>query len=160
MQEQFKNWWESITEREQILTSLSALLCMVAVIYWGIWQPLANNLENSEKQMRRVEQTLVAVKEQSLRLLETGAVPKSSTNKDANLSQIITQSAKQHGISFSRIVNRREQIEVLIVSVEFDRFINWLTTLTNEHSVSVINLEMSREDRQGYIKINRLSLGY
>ena len=160
MQEQFKSWWESISQREQLLTSVSALLCLVAVIYWGAWQPIANNLESSEKQLRRAEQTLLAVKEQSIYLLQTGAGNKKTANKEVNLSQIATQSAKQYGISFSRIVNRRDQSEVLIKSVEFDLFINWLTVLANEHSVVVINIDMSREDKQGYIKINRLSLGY
>ncbi|MEH6454368.1 MAG: type II secretion system protein M [Psychromonas sp.] len=160
MQEQFKAWWESISQREQLLTAISVSLCLVAIIYWGAWQPLVSNLEESKQKMRRAEQTLVAVQEQSILLLQTGGANKTAVNTNANISQIITKSAQQYGISFSRIVNRRDQVEVLITSVEFDRFINWLTALANDHSISVINIDMSREDKLGYIKINRLSLGY
>ena len=72
----------------------------------------------------------------------------------------VNKSAKQYGVKFSRIVNKKEQIEVWISDIEFDLFVRWLTTLNNQYSVSVISTDFSKIDKEGHIKINRLLLGH
>lgn len=160
MVERFNIWWESISEREQQLTSVSIFLIFVAVIYWGIWQPLSVQLETSENQLQRAQQTLSTIQERATELVLAGAGKKNSVSQKQNLSQIVNVSARQNGIVFSRIVNRNEQVEVLITNVEFNRFINWLSGLSEQYSVSVINVDISRADEEGYIKVNRLFLRY
>ncbi len=70
----------------------------------------------------------------------------------------LTKLSRQHGISFSRIVNKKDQVEVLIANVEFDVFIKWLTILSNRHGISVLKADISKTDRLGYIKVSRLLL--
>jgi general secretion pathway protein M len=159
MVERFNAWWESITEREQQLSLVSILLILIAIIYWGIWQPLSVGLENSENQLQRAQQTLSNTQQRATQLVRAGVGQGPAVSQNQNLTQIVNISARQNGITFSRIVNRNDQVEVLIVNVEFDRFINWLAGLSAKYSVSVINADISRADAEGYIKVNRLFLG-
>jgi len=49
MIEQFKSWWDSITERERQLSILSAAFLFLAIIYWGVCKPLSTKIEASDK---------------------------------------------------------------------------------------------------------------
>ncbi|PKH01107.1 type II secretion system protein M [Psychromonas sp. MB-3u-54] len=160
MVERFNSWWESITEREQQLSLVSVFMILIAIIYWGIWQPLSIELDNSESQLQRAQQTLLSTKQRATLLVSAGVEQGPVVNKNQNITQIVTISARQNDIIFSRIINRNEQVEVQISNVEFDRFINWLSVLNTQYSVSVLNADISRADAEGYIKVSRLSLGY
>ncbi len=160
MTEQFKDWWKSISEREQQLSLVSAAFLLLAIVYWGAWKPLANQLQQSKKELSRAEQTLSWVQDKAVVLVQAGVAKQKVSSKKLSLTQVVNKSARQHGIKFSRIVNKKQQLEVWITDVEFGRFIDWLTSLNNQHSVSVINTDLSRMDKEGHIKINRLLLGY
>jgi len=155
--EQFKEWWASITAREQQLAMVSAVFIGIAVLYWGIWTPLTDQISESKKQLTRAESTLSWTQEKLTVLLEAGAgKPKS---RRGNLTQILNSSARKNGITFSRIVNKKDKIEVWITNVEFEKFLKWLTVLSNNHGVSVLNADLAKTDKKGYIKVNRLLLG-
>lgn len=160
MQEQFLAWWKSISEREQKLFSGCGAVIILAILYWGIYQPLKNQLEESQQQLLRAEQTLDWVQDNANVLVKAGVNKRKTTTRKLSLTQIVNKSAKQHGITFSRIVNKKQQIEVWVNEVEFDRFVNWLTRLNNDHGVEVINADFTKTDKLGHIKINRLLLGY
>ena len=154
--EQFKAWWVSISQREQQLTMASAVVIGIAILYWGIWTPLTDNLNESQKQLTRAEATLSWTQQKATVLLQAG-VGKPQARR-GNLTQILNSSARKNGITFSRIVNKQDRIEVWITTVQFDLFIKWLTALSNQHGVSVINADLAQTDQKGYIKVNRLLL--
>jgi general secretion pathway protein M len=153
--EQFKQWWESITSREQQLSLLSAILIVVAILYWGIWSPLASQLADNKQQLVNVKSSLSWTQEKANFLLQSGAT---QPKRSGNLTQILNRSASRKSITFSRIVNKQEQIEVWITNVEFDLFLQWLTDLKNQYGISVLNADLAKTDQQGYIKVNRLLL--
>jgi general secretion pathway protein M len=153
--EQLRQWWESITAREQQLTMLSGILIIVAILYWGVWSPLATQLANNKQQLVNVKSSLSWTQEKANFILQFGAPQQ---KRSGNLTQILNRSATRKGITFSRIVNKQEQIEVWITDVEFDLFLQWLTDLSNQYGVSVLNADLAKTEQQGYIKVNRLLL--
>lgn len=160
MLQRFNNWWESISEREQRLVSVSSFCILIAVIYWGMWQPLSTKLETSENQLQRAQEVLSTTQERATVLVQSGAAGGKVVTQKQNLMQIVNLTAQQNGIVFSRIVNRNEQVEVLIDNVEFNLLINWVSILNEKYSVSVISADITKTDAQGYIKVNRLFLSY
>lgn len=160
MQEQFIAWWKSISEREQKLFATSAAVVLLAIVYWAIYSPLKNQFAESQKQLLRAEESLEWVQNKATVLVKAGANKRKTAGRQLSLTQIVNKSAKQHGITFSRIVNKKQQIEVWISDVEFNRFVNWLTRLNNDHGIEVINTDFTKSDKLGRIKINRLLLGY
>ncbi|PKG40072.1 type II secretion system protein M [Psychromonas sp. Urea-02u-13] len=156
--EQFKEWWESITQREQQLAIASAVVIGIATLYWGIWTPLTDQLAESKKQLTRAETTLSWTQEKATLLLQAGAGKPQA--RRGNLTQILNSSARKSGITFSRIVNKNDKIEVWITNVEFESFLKWLTTLSNQYGVSVLNADLAKTNQKGYIKVNRLLLSH
>ncbi|MGB5444775.1 MAG: type II secretion system protein M [Psychromonas sp.] len=160
MLQRFNNWWESISEREQRLVSVSSFFILIAVIYWGMWQPLSAKLETSENQLQRAQEVLSTTQERATVLVQSGAAGGKAVTQKQNLMQIVNLTAQQNGIVFSRIVNRNEQVEVLIDNIEFNLLLNWVSILNEKYSVSVISTDISKTDAQGYIKVNRLFLSF
>lgn len=158
MREQLEAWWASLSDREQQLSLLSAAFLMLAVVYWGIWQPLANQLQESEKQLRNAQQTLTWVEDKAGVLVRAGVGKQKAGAEQLTLTQIVNSSAKRYGVNFSRIVNKNEQVEVWISDVEFALFIRWLTALHNQYFVSVLTTDISKTAQEGHIKVNRLLL--
>ncbi|GLS90630.1 type II secretion system protein M [Psychromonas marina] len=155
--EQFKAWWESITSREQLLTMISAAVIAIAIIFWGIWTPLVDQVNDSKKQLTRAQATLSWTQEKADVVLQSGSAKPSS--RGGNLTQIINSSARRDSITFSRVVNKNDNIEVWINEVPFDSFAKWIAKLSNQYGVSVLSADLARTDRDGYIKVNRLLLG-
>jgi len=155
--DQLKTWWENISPREQLLTMISAVVMLIAILYWGIWTPLTDQLNSSKAQLMRAEKTLSWTQEKATVLLQADTVKPPLTGR--NLTQILNRSARQDNITFSRIVNKKDQIEVWITEVEFDLFVQWLANLSNQHGIKVLNADVAKTERAGYIKVNRLLLG-
>ena len=155
--EQFKEWWGSITPREQQLTMVSAVMLVIAAIYWGVWAPLTQQLDDNKKQLARAETMLSWTQEKSTLLLQSGSAKTQA--KRGNLTQILNSSARQFNITFSRTVNRDDNLEVWITDVDVDSFLAWLTKLSNQYDISVLNADLAKSKREGYIKVNRLLLG-
>lgn len=155
--EQFKEWWASITPREQYLTMASATVIAIAILYWGIWTPLVDQVGESKKQLTRAEATLNWTQDKATLLLESGVAKPQS--KGGNLRQIVNSSARRSGITFSRIVNKSDNLEVWINDVDFDSFVEWLAKLSNQYDVAVLSADLTKSERPGYVKVNRLLLG-
>lgn len=160
MFEQIKDWWGTITEREQQLTLISTMVVSVALIYFLLWSPLANNLADSQNKLKSAQQTLQWVESNANKLVEAGIGNNKTSAKKQTLSQLINSTAKRNKIIISRIQNRNGTVDVWINQVEFNQFIKWMTALQNQYQVQINSVDLNQDKVQGMIKINRLSLSY
>lgn len=158
MSEQFKVWWSTLSEREQQLSVLGVIFLLLMVVYWAAWKPLNNQLAENKAQLERAQQTLVWVEDKTALLVKLGVGKQPFDREKITLGQIVNMSAKQYGISFSRVDNKKDQIAVWISDVEFDHFISWLTALNHDSFVSVVAADFSKLPQEGHIKVNRLLL--
>lgn len=154
---QFKEWWESISPREQQLSMLSGIVIFMAALYFGIWSPLAGQLSENKDQLASAESTLAWTQKNADILLKAGVG--GASKKSGNLTKILNQTARRDYITFSRIVNKKDKVEVQIADVDFDSFVKWLANLSNQHKIGVLSADLAKSDREGYIKVNRLLLG-
>jgi len=160
MFEQIKEWWDSISEREQQLTFISLVVVFIALIYFLIWQPIATNLATSQQTLQSSEQTLQWVENNANKLVAAGVGNNKSTARKQNLSQLISSTAKRNKIVISRIQNRNGSVDIWINQVEFNQFLKWLTALQNQYQVQVNSADLNQDKTPGMVKINRLSLSY
>ena len=158
MSEQLKAWWGSLSEREQQLSLLSGIFLLLAAVYWGAWKPLSNQLQASEQKLVNTQHTLAWVEGKATLLVSAGVGKQDTGSRSLTLQQMVNNSAREYAIKFSRVENKKVQIEVMIADVEFDQFIRWLTYLNNQYRVSVISTDISKIGLQGHIKVNRLLL--
>ena len=157
--EQFKEWWEAAEPKERSLAILGATVIVIGVLYWAIWSPLNSQLIDSKKKLEHAESTLSWTQEKSTLLLQSG-IGKAKPKRRGNLSAVLNSSARNLGVTFSRVVNKKDKVEVWIAEIEFDLYVQWLTNLHNRFGISVVNADLVKTGRKGYIKVNRLLLGY
>ncbi|WP_160065099.1 type II secretion system protein GspM [Psychromonas sp. L1A2] len=159
MFEEIKDWWENTTEREQRLTIISAVVVFIAVVYFLLWQPLANNLAISQQKLNSAQQTLQWVEVNSNKIIAAGLID-TQTGTPQNLSQLINSTAKRNQINIARIQSRNGTVDLSINQIEFNQFIEWITVLQNQHNVQIASVDISQDKVQGMIKVSRLSLSY
>lgn len=159
MFDQTKEWWQSNSEREQKLTLASLLVVFIALVYFILWQPISNSLTASELALKNAQQTLQWVEVNANKLVASGSVVDKIGEKQ-NLSQLISSTAKRRQIDISRIQGKQDSVNLLINQIEFNEFVQWMTTLQNQYQVQILSADLSRDRVQGMIKVNRLSLSY
>ena len=159
MVEQFKHWWASLNFREKQLVTAGCVLFAIAVLYWGIWSPINTKFEKAKLTFQRAEKTHLWVEKQSQVIVNNGGGLQKQTNK-MTLSELMTQTGGKFGIKFTRIVTKKQRVAVSLDNIAFNRVADWLVYLRNNYGVVVIDLDLEKAKQQGYIKVNRLSLGY
>jgi len=159
MFEEMKDWWENTTEREQRLTVISVVMVFVAIVYFLLWQPLANNLAESQQKLNNAQQTLQWVEVNSDKIIASGLID-NQAGSPQNLSQLINSTARRNKINIARIQGRNGTVDLSINQIEFNQFIEWLTALQNQYHVQVVSVDISQDKVQGMVKVSRLSLSY
>lgn len=158
MFEQFKDWWEGASEREQKMVLASAVVVLIALVYFLLWQPLASEMETKQQALERAEQTLSWVENSSSKLIIAGVGGNKKSSRKSDLSQLINRTAKRYQVNISRIQSRDGRVDVWINRVEFKQFVDWLTKLENQYQVHIENVDINRGKEKGLIKVSRLSL--
>lgn len=159
MIDQFKSWWTTISEREQQLVMVSGVVFLVGILYWGIFSPLNTNRADAQLKLERAEQTLIWTQEKATEIIKLGGSKKREIQK-TNLSRLMTQTAKKYQIKFTRLVDKKETVNVSMEDVEFNKLENWMAYLKLKYSVVVVDIELTKSKNNGYVIVNRLSLGY
>ena len=160
MLEHIKNWWEEISEREQKLTLIAGVIIFFVTVYSLLWQPLSSNLAENKQKLAKVEQTLQWTEVTARTLVSQGINQNKKSQRKQNLSQLINRTSKRNNITISRINNQKKQVDVWIDNIEFTQFLKWITLLKNESNVHVVSVDISQQEIEGMVKINRLSLSY
>lgn len=158
--DQIKDWWESASEREQRLVLISAVVVLVGILYFALWQPLSNELTMQQQRLKQAQQTLKWVDSNSKKLVEAGVSSGNNSARKQNLSQLINKTSKRYQINISRIQSRENSVDVWVNSAEFNQFVEWTSKLKNQYGVQVQTVDISRGKEKGLIKVSRLSLSY
>jgi general secretion pathway protein M len=155
-----KHWWLTLNQRERQLVLLAAVAVGLAVLYWGIWTPLASRVEAKKQTLELQQATLILSKQQGERILSAGGVQGATPDiDDKNLSEVIGQSASSQQIVMSRIQPRGESIDIWIDDVPFNQLMNWFIQLEQRYGLTVENLDLVAKDVPGTVSVRRLRLG-
>ena len=160
MFEEIKEWWEGITAREQQLVSVGGGIALLVIVYYLIWLPASSTLETNRQKLKSTKQTLHWVETNVEKLLAEGGIQDQVGRRKQNLSRLISSTAKRNNIDISRIQNKNEKVDVWINNVQFAAFLKWVTALRNDNKVSIINVDISQNQTEGTVKVNRLSFSY
>lgn len=70
-----------------------------------------------------------------------------------SLNQLVNQTAKSFGLSFSRIEERErnKEIQLRLDDVEFDQLLRWISQLEQDRGLVVDTLRVSKKDAVGKV---------
>ncbi len=153
-----KLWWQQLNPREQGLVQVMGSAIAVFVLYSVVWQPLASNINKTQQKIARQQTLLTWVKESTQRYQQakrSGSAGRSS----GSLSSIVNRSAGRNNISIARLQPQGDDLQVWIDEVPFSQLLNWLEFLANNEGLLVKNIDLSKADQKGVVKVRRLQLG-
>jgi general secretion pathway protein M len=153
MKQQFFSWWAGLQPREQQLVSGAAVVVLIGMFYWLLWQPLhqANaaqqqKVQSAQRQLSQLQQLMPQLK----------AAASTTARSGGSLAQIISTSARSAGVSVSRMQPQNEQLTLVLDDISFNHLLGWLHTLQYQHGVQLINLDVALADKPGIVRVRRM----
>jgi len=153
-----KAHWQQLEQKEKQLISILIATLVLAGGYWLLWQPLQDDIINTQRKVNVQTQTLADVKAigQKIMDLQGGQVNRAEVD---DLNQLVSRSAKRNNIVISRIQAKTNNLQVWIDDVNFNQFSAWLEQLNKKYGIEVQNIDLSVSDVKGMVKVRRLQLG-
>ncbi|MDW6018609.1 type II secretion system protein M [Vibrio plantisponsor] len=152
-----QHWWQSINHREKVMVSICALLAVVAIVFWGVLQPLNERGVQAQNRIQTEKQLLAWVTDSADKitaLRKQGGVVRTSTP----LNQVITSSTRQFKIELIRMQPRGEMMQVWIQPVPFTQLVAWIAYLKEQQGVDVDFMDIKRGKQAGVVEVQRLQL--
>lgn len=153
-------WWKALSAREQRLVLGGGGALIIAVLYWGLWQPLANRAVVAENRLQNERQLLswVSTKADEITTLR-GQSGSTGSVSNKGLNQVVNETTRRFRIELIRMQPRSEAVQVWVKPLPFNTLVNWLAFLKDEHGIDAQFLDVSKADSAGMVEVSRLQLG-
>ena len=155
MKKQIIQYWRSLKEQEQQLIMVAGGIFVVFVLVMGIFRPLNNAIDKAKKSYVTQQELLVWVDE-SIEKLKAAGNTQAISNQ--NISQVVNSTRSRYRITISKMQPNDNSLRLTLDSVEFNQLIEWLDELVNQHGLRVENLDLSKDDKSGFVRVSRLVL--
>jgi len=153
-----KAHWQQLEQKEKQLISVLIATLLLAGGYWLLWQPLQNDIINTQRKVNVQTQTLADVKTIGQKIIDLqGGQGKRAEVGDLN--QLVSRSAARNQIVITRIQAKADNLQVWIDDVNFNQFTAWLEQLNKQYGIEIQNIDLSVSDAKGMVKVRRLQLG-
>jgi len=151
------SWWSSLSVREQRLLSAGGILLLVAAVFWGLIQPVADRAEKAQTKINSEKQLLNWVSNKADEIIQLrGSSGRSVSERPMN--QVVSGSVSRFNIELIRMQPREDMLQVWIKPVAFNQFISWLNFLNQDQGIRVEYMDISQADSKGVVEIKRLQL--
>lgn len=146
-----KAWYSGLQKREQNMVLALGVAMTILLVFLLVVLPLKNYFNNLSDDVSYYENQMLTVKKQVAAIKSAG--PATVNNANVSLNQLVNQSAKSFGLSFSRIEERErnKEIQLRLDDVEFDRLLRWISLLEQERGLVVDTLRVSKKDVVGKV---------
>ena len=71
---------------------------------------------------------------------------------------MVNSTRSRYRITISKMQPNDNSLRLTLDSVEFNQLIEWLDELVNQHGLRVENLDLSKDDKSGFVRVSRLVL--
>ena len=152
-----KQTYQQLSQREQRLVLISAIVIVVGFFYWVIWAPLNQSLESDRKAVLAQEELLIWVQKNATRAIQLRSATGSSSTFNGSLPQAVNQTAGRLKIAISRMQPQGDELQVWVDQAPFNDVLSWLQAL-EKMGVSILDLDIADANIPGHVKIRRLKL--
>lgn len=124
-----KTWYSGLQERERNMVIALGVALAILLIFLLVVLPLKNYFKSLNDDLSYYENQVMTVQKQVAAIKSAG--PGKVTNDNISLNQLVNQTAKSFGLSFSRIEERErnKEIQLRLDNVEFDQLLRWISLL-------------------------------
>lgn len=146
-----KTWYSGLQERERNMVIALGVAMAILLIFLLVVLPLKNYFNSLSDDLSYYENQVMTVQKQVAAIKSAG--PGKVTNDNISLNQLVNQTAKSFGLSFSRIEERErnKEIQLRLDDVEFDQLLRWISLLEQSRGLVVDTLRVSKKDAVGRV---------
>lgn len=152
-----KTWWQQLNIREQRLVVVMSALISIFILYGLIWQPMNESIETSKLKIERQQKLLTWVQESAQRYQQ--AKRNGGRSSGESLSSIVNRTSRLEKITITRMQPQGDDLQVWIDEIPFNQLLSWLEKLASRDGLQVKNIDLSKADQQGVVRVRRLQLG-
>ncbi|MCW9029750.1 MAG: type II secretion system protein M [Kangiella sp.] len=146
-----KTWYSGLQQREQTMVIALGLSLAILLLFLIIVLPMRSYFTSLNDDLSYYENQLATVQKQVAAIKSAG--PAKVNNENISLNQLVNQTAKSFGLSFSRIEERErnKEIQLRLDNVEFDQLLRWISLLEQDRGLVVDTLRVSKKDAVGKV---------
>ena len=112
--DKLKSTFLQLSEREQRLVIISAVIVLVAIFYWGFWSPLNTSLEKDKVAVKNQTELLAWVQKNANKAIQLRSSSGNKASFSGSLPQAVNQSASRMKIAISRMQPQGDELQVWI----------------------------------------------
>ena len=154
LQEKFK----ALTEREQLLVLISAVVVVIFLFYFVVWQPLQTGIAKQTSTLEKQTEMLDWVQSQAVKATQLRSLSGKKSSFKGSLPQAVNATSARHQIAISRMQPQSEELQVWVDEAEFNKVLAWLQSL-EKMGILIKQVDISESNTPGIIRIRRLQLG-
>ncbi|GAA03002.1 type II secretion system protein M [Photobacterium leiognathi] len=156
---EIKLWWKALSQREQYLVLGAGGALLIAILYWGFWQPLNQRTEMAQSRIQTERQLLSWVEDKANKINAYKRAGGTVNVSDKGLNQVVNETTERFKIEVIRMQPRNDAIQVWVKPVPFNALLNWLSYLQDNFGIETQFIDISKADQNGMVEVNRLQLG-
>ena len=150
--------YRALTEREQIIILVAAVIVVIGLFYSLVWNPLNSNISQREQQIERQQTLLTWVKQSSQRAIQLRRSNGGQSAFTGSLPQAVNQTTSRHNIAISRMQPQGEELQVWVDQAAFNNVLDWLNAL-ERMGIVILQVDVTEAEASGQIRVRRLQLG-
>lgn len=155
--------YNQLPRRDQQMLKVLVVALALAILYFAVWQPVADYRKNAEAARDSASALLGWMQEnrQSIRGLASAGQQSTGSSQIADgraLMATVTQTARESGLSLQRFEPSGDTaIRVWMEDVPFAQVAAWLEQLNQDYGIVIDQAAMDRRNNPGVVSV-RLTL--
>ncbi|MDA8621229.1 type II secretion system protein M [Psychrosphaera sp.] len=150
--------YQSKTESEQKLILILGI-CISLFVVISVYSSVANGLSETSKKLIQQQELNAWANQQIALIKRSGSNTGSVGSNNGSITQLINSTARRNGVTLARLQPQTADIvKVGLEDINFNQLTKWLADLRNQHGIYVSNLDLSKTDETGIVRVRRLDL--
>lgn len=152
--QQFKQWFYSLSTKEQRMVSGAVAVILFTLFYLIIWEPVHQGLDAEQQKQQSQQEILLWMQEAASEVSSLRSAGGRNVIRDKNkpITLVIEQTVNNAGLKDS--VNKIESsgkdgARVTLNEAPFNQVLIWLDTLATHNGVQVVSANIERSSSPG-----------
>lgn len=150
-----KAYWQQLNEREQRAVLLAGVCLSFYLLYALVYAPLTSAVRNGRNQLLEKQTTLTWMQHVQQTYADEKKPPQAVAA--GNLLSILTKvlgHTSFHRFPYQLAQTATGEIQLSFEAVPYNAFMAWLQIQTARYTMTIKNMEMSKTDAVGVVKIS------
>lgn len=153
---QIKAYWDSRTQRDQIVLLFFGVFIGIFILWWLVLQPMVKNVEQQRISTRNSGESLVRVRAMALELDQLQKSGGNSANRRASpITEVVDRSLQARGLRMSSFQPLKSgEARLRLEEAEYNQVLQWLNDLESQHKIRAQELTITPSRNVGRVTVS------